>query len=125
IRFCILGSFEPPYEMAGLAVARSITINIPHSLRKDEARNCVAAGFGRLRDPMTSGLGGVLSIQHRWEGDRLHFTGNPLSQTLNGRLDVADDLVQMQLDLPEILRALAELIQRKFQKVGQQLLEKK
>jgi len=31
----------------------------------------------------------------------------------------------MQLDLPEILRALAELIQRNFQKVGQQLLEKK
>jgi putative polyhydroxyalkanoate system protein len=106
-------------------MARSITISIPHSLGRDEARNRIAAGFGRLRDQMTGGLGGVLSLQNRWEGDRLHFSGIALSQTLSGRLDVADDVVQMHLDLPEMLSALAELIQRKLQKVGQQLLEEK
>jgi hypothetical protein len=106
-----------------LAVARSITITIPHSLGKGEARNRIAAGFGRLRDLMTGGLARVLSIQNRWEGDRLHFSGTALSQTLSGRLDVADDFVQMHLDLAEMLSALAELIQRKLQKVGQQMLE--
>ena len=74
-------------------MARTITINIPHSLGKDEARNRIAAGFGRLCDQMTGGLGGALSIQTRWEGDRLHFSDTALSQSLSGRLNVADDFV--------------------------------
>jgi len=106
-------------------MARPITINIPHSLGKDEARNRIASGFGRLQDQMTGGLAGMVAMQNRWEGNRLHFAGTALTQRITGRIDIEDRFVQMQLDVPDILTALANLIERKLQKVGQQLLEQK
>ena len=106
-------------------MARSITINIPHSLGKDEARKRIASGFGRLQDQMTGGLAGMIAVQNRWEGNRLHFAGTALTQSITGRIDIEDKFVQMQLDVPQILTALANLIERKLQKVGQQLLEEK
>jgi hypothetical protein len=106
-------------------VARPVTVNIPHSLGKEEARRRIADGFGRLQQQMTSGIGAMVSMQERWEGDRLHFEGSGLGQKISGRLDVRDDSVQIQLDLPEILAAIADRISGKLQKEGQKLLEKK
>jgi hypothetical protein len=94
-------------------------------LGKDEARRRIAEGFGRLEQQMTSGFGMVVNITERWEGDRLHFEGGALGQKMTGRLDVRDDSVQIQLDLPEILAAIADRITGKLQKEGQKLLEKK
>lgn len=106
-------------------MARPVTVNIPHSLGKDEARRRIEEGFGQLRQQMTSGFGAMFSFQERWEGDRLHFEGTGLGQKLTGRLDVHVDAVQIQLDLPEILAAIADRIAGKLQKAGQKLLEKK
>jgi Putative polyhydroxyalkanoic acid system protein (PHA_gran_rgn) len=106
-------------------VARPITVNIPHKLGKQEARRRIDEGFGRLRQQMSGGIGVVASFQERWEGERLHFEGNGLGQKMTGRLDVFDDLVRVELDLPEILAAMADLITGRLQKEGQKLLEKK
>ncbi len=106
-------------------MARPVTVNIPHSLGKDEARRRIDEGFGRMRQQMTGGAGGMLAFQDRWEGDRLHFEGAGLGQKLTGRLDVFADSVQIQLDLPEILAALADHITGRLHTEGQKLLEKK
>jgi len=106
-------------------VARPVTVNIPHQLGKQEARRRIDEGFGRMRQQMTAGLGGMLTFQERWEGDRLHFEGSGLGQKLTGRLDVRADSVEMQLDLPEMLAAIADLITGRIRQEGQKLLEKK
>lgn len=106
-------------------MARPVTVNIPHTLGKDEARRRIEEGFGRMRQQMTGGLGGMLAFQDRWEGDRLHFEGGGLGQKLTGRLDVMADSVQIQLDLPEILAAIAERIAGRLKQEGRKLLEKK
>lgn len=106
-------------------MARPVTVNIPHALGKDEARRRIEEGFGRMRQQMTGGIGGMLAFTDRWEGDRLHFEGGGLGQKLTGRLDVLADSVQIQLDLPEILAAIADRIRGKLQSEGQKLLEKK
>jgi len=106
-------------------VARPVTVNIPHQLGKDEARRRIDEGFGRMRQQMTAGLGGMLTFQERWEGDRLHFEGSGLGQKLTGRLDVRADSVEIQLDLPEMLAAIADLISGRIRQEGQKLLEKK
>ena len=106
-------------------MARPVTVNIPHQLGKTEARRRIEEGFGRLRQQMTGGFGAVVAFQERWEGDRLHFEGAALGQKMTGRLDVLADLVRVELDLPEILVAMAELIAGRLQKEGQKLLEKK
>ena len=106
-------------------MARPVTVNIPHQLGKQEARRRIDEGFGRMRQQMTAGLGGMLTFQERWEGDRLHFEGSGLGQKLTGRLDVRADSVEMQLDLPEMLAAIADLITGRIRQEGQKLLEKK
>jgi Putative polyhydroxyalkanoic acid system protein (PHA_gran_rgn) len=105
-------------------VARPITVNLPHNLGKAEARRRIEAGFGNMRQQLTGGLGGMVSFQERWEGDRLHFEGSGLGQKLTGRLDVLADSVQIQIDLPEILAAIADRIAGALKKEGQKLLEK-
>jgi hypothetical protein len=55
----------------------------------------------------------------------LHFEGSGLGQTMTGRLDIRDDAVDIQLDLPEILAAIAEKITGRLKVEGQKLLEKK
>ena len=109
-------------------MARPVTVTIPHALGKDEARRRIEEGFGRLRQQMTSGLGAMgsmLSFQERWEGDRLHFEGGGLGQKMTGRLDVRADAVEIQLDLPEMLAAIADKIMGRLKVEGQKLLEKK
>jgi hypothetical protein len=106
-------------------VARPVTVNIPHALGKDEARRRIDEGFGRMRQQMTGGMGAMLTFDQRWEGDRLHFEGRGLGQKLTGRLDVRADSVAIELDLPEILAAIADRIAGRIRQEGQKLLEKK
>jgi Putative polyhydroxyalkanoic acid system protein (PHA_gran_rgn) len=106
-------------------VARPVMVNIPHTLGKEEARRRIEQGFGQLRQQMTGGLAGMLAFQERWEGDRLHFEGSGMGQKLTGRVDVLADSVQVQLDLPEVLAALADLITARVTTEGQKLLERK
>jgi hypothetical protein len=110
-------------------MARPVTVTIPHKLGKAEARSRIEKGFGQMRQQMASGVGGVLGslmkFEERWEGDRLQFEGTGLGQKITGRLDVREDAVDIQLDLPEILAAIADRITGKLRTEGQKLLEKK
>ena len=106
-------------------MARPVTVNIPHALGKDEARRRIEEGFGRMRQQMTGGLAGMLTFTDRWEGDRLHFEGGGLGQKMTGRVEVLADSVQVQLDLPEMLAAIADRISARLKMEGRKLLEKK
>jgi hypothetical protein len=106
-------------------LARPVTVNIPHNLGKDEARRRIDEGFGKMRQQMVGGMGAMLSFQDRWEGDVLHFEGGGLGQKLTGRLELLPDSVRVELDLPEILAALADKIAGRLRSEGQKLLEKK
>jgi hypothetical protein len=110
-------------------MARPVTVSIPHSLGKDEARRRIESGFGQLRNQMSGGvagaLGSMVKFQESWDGDRLSFEGTGLGQKITGRLDVRENAVDIQLDLPEILAALADRISGKLKAEGQKLLEKK
>ena len=105
-------------------MARPVTVNSPHTLGKDEARRRIESGFGNLRQHMTGGIGGLLSFQQRWEGDRLQFEGSGLGQKVTGRIEVLADSVQIQLDLPEMLALIADRIAGTLKKEGQKLLAK-
>jgi hypothetical protein len=78
-----------------------------------------------MRQQLVGGMGAMLSFQDRWEGDVLHFEGGGLGQKLTGRLELLPDSVRVELDLPEILAAIADKIAGKLRSEGQKLLEKK
>jgi hypothetical protein len=110
-------------------MARPISVSIPHNLGKAEARKRIEAGFGQMRQNMLGGTAGMMAklftIQDRWEGDQLQFEGSGMGQKLTGRLDVHDDAVQIQIDLPDMLAAIADKISGALKTEGQKLLEKK
>ncbi|TWT77767.1 putative polyhydroxyalkanoic acid system protein [Posidoniimonas polymericola] len=104
---------------------RPVTVSVPHNLGQAEARRRIEDGFGQLQQQMTGGLGSMVSWQRHWEGDCLHFESGMLGQKLTGRLEILDDAVRMEIDLPEILAALADRISGKLRDAGRKLLEKK
>lgn len=99
-----------------------IVITIPHALGRAEARRRLEEGFGRLQAQLGQGLG---KIERSWQDDRLSFSARALGQTITGRLDVQDEAVRMEVDLPGFLGAIAERIKGRLRKEGQLLLEKK
>jgi hypothetical protein len=110
-------------------MARPISVSIPHNLGKAEARKRIETGFGQMRQNMLGGTAGMLgkmfTIQDHWEGDQLQFEGAGMGQKLTGRLDVREDAVQIQIDLPDMLAAIADKITGALKTEGQKLLEKK
>jgi hypothetical protein len=106
-------------------VSRPISVNVPHKLGRDEARRRIEQGFGQIQQQLTGGMAGMLACQQRWEGDRLHFEASGLGQKMTGRMQVSDDTLSIEVDLPEILAMLAERITGKVKETTRQLLEKK
>ncbi len=103
-------------------MAKPVIVNIPHDLGREEARRRLETGFGRIRDQIGS-FG--LNFQERWEGDRLHFTGGKFGQKVAGRIDVMQESVRIEVDLPWILAGIAEKLQGRVQNEGRLLLGKK
>ena len=124
-------------------MSRPVTVTIPHALGKDEAKRRIAQGFGDFQEHLVAGLasgaggggrgGGLLaaalrstmSFNQTWAGDRLEFEGGGLGQKVTGRIDVGDSSVVMQLDLPEVLAALADRFAGQLQHEGAKMLEHK
>jgi hypothetical protein len=106
-------------------MSRPVSVNIPQQLGKAEARRRIEEGFGRLRKQLAGGLASMVAFQERWEGDRLHFEGGALGQKMTGRIDVLENAVQIEVDLPELLAALADRIKGTLKQETQKLLEKK
>jgi putative polyhydroxyalkanoate system protein len=104
-------------------MTKTVTVNIPHELGKAEARRRIEDGFGKLTAQF--GGDGPMSVTRAWEGDRLSFAAKVMGQGITGRLDVQDQAVRMEIDLPNMLAMIAGKIQGRLKKEGQLLLEKK
>jgi putative polyhydroxyalkanoate system protein len=104
-------------------MGRPVTISIPHKLGKAEARSRIDNGFGQLKAQMAAAS--VSNIRQAWSGDRLNFNAQALGQTFNGRIDVGEQDVRIEVDLPGLLGMFAGRIAGKLKQQGTLLLEKK
>ncbi|MBZ8134220.1 polyhydroxyalkanoic acid system family protein [Afifella sp. IM 167] len=100
-----------------------VTVHIPHKLGREEAKRRLQGGFGRMREEIAGGR--VVHFNENWQDDRLNFDASVMGQSIAGRLDVFDDVVRVEVDLPWFLGAIAEKLQGRLQKAGTLLLEKK
>jgi len=101
---------------------RPVVIEIAHELGRTEAHRRFKNGFGRIRDQLGVGM---IDLEERWEGERLHFSAGALGQSVAGRVDIMERSVRIELDLPWALAAVAEGLQRRVRKAGMLLLEEK
>jgi hypothetical protein len=102
-------------------MTQPLLISIPHRLGRAEAKRRLDAGVARLRPELARYVG---ALDLDWEGDRLNFRARALAQTITGRLDVLDDSVRLEIDLPWLLRLLAPALTRQIRGRGHDLLER-
>jgi putative polyhydroxyalkanoate system protein len=103
-------------------MSRTVVVSVPHKLSRTEARHRLEQGFSRL----TQQLGGrMMAMEESWDGDRLDFRAAALGQTITGHLDVLDDVVRIELELPAFLASLADSVSGRLKSEATLLLEKK
>ncbi len=101
---------------------KSIKVSIPHRLTREEASRRLRTGISDFRTQYASNLA---QMDERWTGDHMDFKASAFGQSVTGRIDVRDEVVDLEVDLPWLFAVLAEKIKGQVQQAGQKLLEKK
>jgi hypothetical protein len=97
-----------------------VVVTIPHKLGKEEAAKRLKHGFSGLR----KGLGSNLAVlKDEWKGDHLDFSAALLGQTTNGTVDVENDHVRLEVQLPWVLAMLANKAKALVEHQGRLMLE--
>lgn len=100
---------------------KPVTVSIPHELGKAEARKRIEDGVGRMVQQFGEGV----KLTKAWDGDRLSFSAKVVGQAVSGRLDVLEEVVKMEVDLPPFFAMIAEKVKGRLKQEGQLMLEKK
>lgn len=96
-------------------------VRLPHSLTREEVRRRLEARNSEIVDYFPAGMA---SMETRWNGDdRMNFTVAIAGQRINGAVDIADDHVVIEVDLPLMLSFLEGTIERSVRKEGTRLLQ--
>jgi hypothetical protein len=103
-------------------MTQPLVVSIPHKLGREEATRRLRGGLGRLRATFGDT---VRPVQETWTGDHLDFRWSVFGQTASGALDVEDDHVRVEIQLPWLLARLAGKAKSVLARQGQILLEKK
>lgn len=98
-----------------------VRVSIPHQLGRAEARRRIESGFAKLLEQLPGGAG---VCSQRWDEDRLAFGVAVMGQTLSGSVDVLDEAVTIEIELPGLLGRIAGAFKGRLQKAGQLLLTK-
>src|SRR6267378_7309528 len=102
-------------------MSQPLLVSIPHRLGRLEARRRLDSGIVRLRSEVSALLRG---LDYRWEGDTLNFVASAMWQRITGRIEVLDDVVRVEIDLPWIMRLLGDTIAKRERGRGVALLER-
>lgn len=100
-------------------MATPISLDIPHQLGKAGVRARLDGGVGRLGEKIPGGA----QVQHRWEGDTLHFTVQAMGQTVTSTAEVFDSHVHAEVDLPGLLSLFAAPIRAAIEHEAPKLLK--
>src|SRR6266850_206151 len=100
-------------------MSQPLLVFIPHRLGRLEARRRLDSGIGRLRSELNALLSG---LDYHWEGDTLNFAASAM--WITGRIEVLDDVVRVEIELPWIMQLLGDTIAKRVRGRGVALLER-
>ena len=98
-----------------------VIVTIPHRLGKDEAKRRLQTGLSNVRSHVSDSF---VMLKDAWAGDHLDFQASLLGQSTTGSVDVADDHVRLEVQLPWVLAVLANKAKALVKRQGQLMLEK-
>jgi len=90
-------------------MSRPLIVSIPQKLGRQEARRRLDSGISRLQPELSAILSG---LDYHWENDTLHFIASAMWQRITGRIEVLDDTVRIEIDLPWVMQLLADIARR-------------
>jgi hypothetical protein len=102
-------------------VPEPLVITISHRLGRDEAKRRLDDGLGHIRGQLA---GFVSSLDYTWTGYRLDFSVTAMRQSIDGHIDIEDDIVRVEIRLPMLLRMLANTITGRVRSEAALLLDK-
>jgi Putative polyhydroxyalkanoic acid system protein (PHA_gran_rgn) len=103
-------------------MSRPLVVTVPHKLSREEAKARIQGGMGQVRQQLAPF---ATAMEDRWTEDQMEFRVAVLGQNVAGRIDVMDEAVRVEVDLPWMLRLIGEKIQQRIGKQGTLMLEKK
>lgn len=103
-------------------MAEKITVNVPHKLTKQTARERIDGGFAKVQEQIA---GKSVEVTQSWAGDVMNFSAGMMGQSISGNLTVMDDKVMIEVNLPWLMAKLAGTVKEKLAKGTQLLLDKK
>jgi hypothetical protein len=109
-------------EKRSTPMAKPLIVSIPHNLGQAEAMRRLHGGMTGLKSQFGDK---VASIDETWNGNRMDFRVGAMGQNVNGHLEVMQDQVRVEVQLPWILAMIAEKAKTFIQKQGTLMLEKK
>ena len=95
-------------------------VPIPHQLGREEARRRLHARSGELTG-LFPGMGAAVEIDWPSE-DRMSTTVTVMGKTVQGHVDVEDDAVVFDIDLPMALSFIEPMIRSTIEAKGRKLL---
>jgi Putative polyhydroxyalkanoic acid system protein (PHA_gran_rgn) len=103
-------------------MSQPLMVSIPHKLGRQEAKRRLDGGIARLRPELSAF---VTTLDYGWQGDILSLNAQAMRQTITGRVEVMDDAVRIEIDLPWLLRLLGNMIGKQARDRAALLLEKR
>lgn len=99
-------------------MAQPISLDIPHTLGKAAVRQRLDGGITRITEKIPGGG----HVQHRWDGDTMHFTVAAMGQTIAATATVFEDKVHAVVDLPGMLALFAGQVKGVIEREAPKLL---
>ncbi len=114
------GAVYQPFAAAYL-VNEIVSVTVAHRHGKVEAVRRLREGLARTKGQ----LGPMVTMeQATWQGDTLLFRMRAIGQTASGRIEVLDDALRIEVNLPWLLAKAADRLLPFLRKETTKLLER-
>jgi hypothetical protein len=100
-------------------MSKSIVINVPHALGKDEAQRRVAREIDQLKSAYVDKFA---HSEVNWSASVAQIRVIALAQEVTAQIDVAEDTVRVEVHLPWLLASLANSIHGKLMSTAKDTL---
>jgi hypothetical protein len=103
-------------------MGKPLTVDLPHTLGLEEARNRIQGGIGKLKDHIP---GGTAEVRHSWDGNRMNLVVTAMGQDVSAHIDVEETVVRVEMLLPAMLSFFGKQVEGYLKSKGTQMLEDK
>ena len=100
-------------------MSKTLEVTLPHSLGAAEAKRRISSGIENLRQQYSAQISQADIV---WQGDHAEMKVGALGQTINARVDVGEDQLHIEVDLPWLLQKLAAPVQAFLTRKGEDTL---